>query len=231
LPLRELAGHRADAPTAVLLGCDYALRLESEARDAVRVLAKLFGPLRLLGGCCGLPLESAGDPEQADAHRLAITREASSAKRFIVVDSGCAFRLRNSSSVPFAEAVAEKLERTRLEPRALPERRLRYHDPCLLGRGLGSYDAPRRLVAGASSGGLAEFSYRRERARCSGAGALVPVTRPETARAIAETRVAEHERLGGGTIVTACAGSLRNFRRAGAEVVDLATVVRWLVLP
>ena len=231
LPLRELVGHREDAPTAVLLGCDYTLRLGEEAKDAVRVLARLFGPLRLLGGCCGYLLEVAGDPEQADRSKRALEREASGAKRWIAVDSGCAHRLRGGQSEPFAEAVVAKMAELRLEPEALPDRRLRYHDPCLLGRGLGSYDAPRRLVARASLGGVLEFSYRRERGRCSGAGALVPVTRPETAQAIAETRVAEHERLGGGTIVTACAGSLRSFRQAGAQAVDLATVVRWLVLP
>jgi Fe-S oxidoreductase len=230
-PLRELASHRDDAPTAVLLGCDYALRLQSEAEDAVRVLSKLFGALRLLSGCCGYPLEVAGDPEAAALHKAALERKAASAKRWITVDSGCAHRLRGGRSEPFAEAVLAKLADARLESRALPERRLRYHDSCLLGRGLGSYDAPRRLVARASPSGVAEFSYRRERARCSGAGALVPVTRPETAHAIAETRVAEHERLGGGTIVTACAGSLRSFRKAGAEAVDLTTVVRWFVLP
>jgi Fe-S oxidoreductase len=93
------------------------------------------------------------------------------------------------------------------------------------------YEAPRRLLARAIQAEPEEFTHRRERARCSGAGALVPLTRPETARTIAETRVREHEELGGGTIVTGCAGSLRNLRRAGAEVIDLATVVRWLVLP
>lgn len=231
-PLRELSAHRADAPTAVLLGCDYALRLPAESRDAIRVLNELFGPLRLLGGCCGYPLEVAGDPEGADVHRRALEREAAGARRWIAVDSGCAYRLRAGRAEPFAEAVTSRLAsgaRRELSPPSA--RRLRYHDPCLLGRGLGSYDAPRQLVAKASSNGVEEFSYRRERARCSGAGALVPLTRPETAVAIAKGRVAEHERLGGGTIVTACAGSLRSFRKQGADAVDLATVVRWLVLP
>jgi hypothetical protein len=45
---------------------------------------------------------------------------------------------------------------------------------------------------------------------------------------MARDRVEEHERLGGGKIVTACAQSLRSFRTAGAEAVDLATVIRHL---
>lgn len=231
--LRPLAEHDPGARTAALVGCDYALRLGNEARDAVRVLAKLFGPLRLLGGCCGLPLEFAGDPESAARARAELLREADGARQVIVVDSGCAHHLRDQlPNQPFAEAVLHRLGEVRLErvPARAP-RTLRYHDPCLLGRGLRQFDAPRRLIERANGGQVAEFSYRRERARCSGAGALVPVTRPETARVIADTRVAEHERLGGGTIVTACAGSLRSFRAAGADAVDLASVVRGLVVP
>jgi hypothetical protein len=49
------------------------------------------------------------------------------------------------------------------------------------------------------------------------------VTMPETARAIAETRLAEHERSGGGRVVTACASSLVAMRNAGGEVDDIVT--------
>jgi hypothetical protein len=45
---------------------------------------------------------------------------------------------------------------------------------------------------------------------------------------MARDRLLEHDRLGGGKIVTACAQSLRSFRTAGAEAIDLATVIRYL---
>jgi hypothetical protein len=48
---------------------------------------------------------------------------------------------------------------------------------------------------------------------------------PEHSRRIADDRIAEHERLGGGTIVTACASSLRRFRTRGADAVDLVTLI------
>lgn len=226
--LRGLAHHRNDSATAVLLGCDYSLRLRAEAEDALQALHRLFGPLRLLSGCCGMPLDTAGDSTGADALRDEVVRAARGAARFIAVDAGCAFRLRNSGATPFAVAVWERVSELRLEPKARLEGRFRYHDSCLLGRGLGVYEPPRRLLARATGAAPAEFSYRRERGRCSGAGALLPLTRPETARAIADTRAREHEELGGGTIVTGCAGSLRSFRRAGAAAIDLSSVVRWL---
>jgi hypothetical protein len=48
---------------------------------------------------------------------------------------------------------------------------------------------------------------------------------PEVSRQIAERRLSEHKALGGGTIVTACAASLKRFRSVGADVVDLATLL------
>jgi Fe-S oxidoreductase len=87
------------------------------------------------------------------------------------------------------------------------------------------YDQPRALLARALGRAPDEFDRRRDDARCSGAGGLLPVTMPEISREIARTRVAEHESGGGGTVVTACASSLRSFRRQGAEAIDLVTVV------
>jgi hypothetical protein len=48
---------------------------------------------------------------------------------------------------------------------------------------------------------------------------------PRNAREIARQRIAEHERLGGGAIVTGCAASLGWLRAQGARVLDLATVI------
>jgi hypothetical protein len=42
---------------------------------------------------------------------------------------------------------------------------------------------------------------------------------------MASARVAEHRRLGGGTLVTGCAQSLRRFRRAGEPAVDIVSLV------
>jgi hypothetical protein len=53
----------------------------------------------------------------------------------------------------------------------------------------------------------------------------LPFAFPRAARSIARGRIAEHERLGGGTIVTACSASLGWFRAQGAEAVDLVTIL------
>ena len=104
---------------------------------------------------------------------------------------------------------------------------MRYHDPCQLGRGLGVYEAPRAVLTRALGRAPDEFDARRERAACSGGGGLLPVTMPANARTIARDRVDEHQRRGGGRIVTACASSLMSLRRAnGTTRVD--DLVSWI---
>jgi hypothetical protein len=48
---------------------------------------------------------------------------------------------------------------------------------------------------------------------------------PATSERIAERRIAAHRALGGGTLVTACAASLRRFRAQAEGAVDIATIV------
>jgi hypothetical protein len=48
---------------------------------------------------------------------------------------------------------------------------------------------------------------------------------PDVARGIVAQRLADHERSGGGALVTACASSARSFAKGGASSLDLATVV------
>jgi Fe-S oxidoreductase len=102
---------------------------------------------------------------------------------------------------------------------------VRFHDPCALGRGLSEYAAPRALLTRALGRNPDEFTAQREKAECSGGGALLPISMPETSSRIADLRLAAHEREGGGVLVTACASSLRRFRAQGTPAVDIASVV------
>ncbi len=228
----------ARAKTAVLVGCAYALRAPHVAKDAIRATASLAGePVSLLDACCGAPLLHAGDARGFRARGEAIAKLLEGKERLVVVDAGCASTLRvhlQNAGVTLPVPVELFVERAAKELGSLAassardlgaEGPVRWHDPCQLGRGLGVYDAPRAVLSRVLGRAPEEFARTREGARCSGAGGLLPVTMPETSREITRTRVEEHDEEGGGTIVTACASSLRAFGKQGARVVDLATLI------
>jgi len=227
-----------NARTALLVGCSYLRRNAVVARAALRVVEHFIdGPVRLLRRCCGLPLRSAGDRAGFATAADDLLAEARGADRLVVVDPGCAHTLaveypRIGRSVDrldlWVDLVAARLERLPhgcLADRMADRGPYRYHDPCKLGRGLGRYEQPRRILEHLFGAAPAEFQRAREQADCSGAGGLLAVTQPATSQAIAAERVAAHRRLGGGKIVTACGESLRRFAANGAAVVDLMTLV------
>jgi Fe-S oxidoreductase len=215
--LRE-AGPRSER--ALLIGCGYLAARREEAGDAVRAARGLFGRVEVLEGCCGLPYREAGDAERADEERSKLLAELDS-RELVVVDSGCAFEL-GRPALTLVEAAARAAERLGRVPGF---GRVRWHDPCRLVRGLGVASEPRIVLERALGEPPGEFERRGASTRCSGAGGLLPHAMPETARTIARERIAEHERLGGGTIVTACAKSLGWFRAQGADALDIATVL------
>ena len=109
-------------------------------------------------------------------------------------------------------------------------KQVRWHDPCQLGRGLGKFEEPRAVLDRVAPGTV---GFQRERAsgECSGGGGLLPLTMPETSRAIADQRIAEHRGAGGGVLVTHCASSLHRFRSAGEAAMDLTSLVARALRP
>ncbi|WP_437482333.1 (Fe-S)-binding protein [Sorangium sp. So ce1014] len=235
---RSRAAAVAPAAVHVLLGCGYERHAPDVARDALEATEALTGaPVRPVRACCGLPLLYAGDRPGFEAAARRLAAEVASGERFVAVDPGCARAVRVdyprvgvSVKTPelFVDLALASLDRLQ---RSTSERRVRYHDPCQLGRGLDRYDAPREILARITGRPPEEFIHRREHADCSGGGGLVPATRPASSAAIADGRIAEHRALGGGLLVTHCAQSLRRFRTRGEPAEDLASLVARAVAP
>ena len=228
---------RAIAPSGVgraklLVGCGYLRKAPREAELAVRVAERLVGaPVTPVEACCGLPLLYAGDRKGFVDQANQLAREVAAAGPLVALDPGCA-RALLVEYPRLGVLVAEPTLLVDLAELALPELAkapgqgaIRYHDPCQLGRGLGRFDGPRRILEKVTGSAPLEFQRSRETAECSGGGGLMPVTMPETSRRMADLRIDEHARRGGGTIVTGCASSLRRFRAQGADAEDLITYI------
>ncbi|MDF3067315.1 MAG: Fe-S oxidoreductase [Polyangiaceae bacterium] len=219
--LSDSPGVRADAAQALLLGCRYAKVFPDEARAAIRLAVTLSGPVRLLRGCCGAWQRAAGAAKAADAAQQRLAAELGTA-RLLVLDPRCALELAPLRPTPLVALAARHGERFVRAPGAEP---VRYHDSCALGRGLGMYDPPRRLLARVTGHTPLELTTSRELSRCSGAGGILPVSMPEVSKAGAARLASEHQALGGGPLVTSCASSLSRLRGAGVAAVDLVTLL------
>ncbi len=221
---RTAAEAAAGASVALLIGTAYLTRELGAARAALHVVRSLVGGVRLLQSSGGEIERGVGRQAEAEAAEAELMVEVAGA-RVIVLDPGAmTSALRAAGALTVVELVAERLAELAPVP-TLMAGSWRWHDPCRLGRGLGVYDEPRAILTRLTGRPPLEFSRSRAAAVCSGGGGLLPITMPEASRAIAEARLGDHERLGGGTVVTACATSARRLRESGASVVDLMELV------
>jgi Fe-S oxidoreductase len=230
-----------EAQVAFFPGCDAI----DEACDDIRAAFAVFDSLglnfvRLMAAphaCAGYPLWVAG---HHDAARFVAEDMLRALERYATVVVGCpacAHLLRerlpaegfaHSTEVlhlsEFLYVHAERLDIQQRKPAAF------FHDPCYLGRYLGVYDPPRRLVARCVDA-VREFFYSREEGECCGGGALVPHTFSHVAAAQAGRRLAEAELFGVPLVVTACPTCKRTLARSThasrVQVVDLAALIAW----
>lgn len=221
--LEGAVGVDASSPRALLLGCRYTRKFEAEARAAIRLVAGLVGPVRLVSGCCGAWQRAAGDAAAATANLAKVAAAVGPDRNLFVLDPRCTLELASLTPTSVVELAFRHLSRFAPTPRDFGQ--LRYHDSCALGRGLGRYDEPRELLARVTGRAPAELLNSRELSRCSAGGGILPVSMPEIAAAGALRLAEEHRRAGGGTLVTSCASSLSQLRRAGVPAVDLTAVL------
>ncbi len=228
---------RGDGGTAWIPGCTSVLFEPEGIAAAARAVARLSptgGCTVVTDFCCGAPLLDAGDREGFLKHARRVAADLGAYSHVVTGDAGCAHTLkvlyaRLGAAPPRwerVEHVAELAARnTHLLERVDEPRTVIMHDACRLGRGMGVYEAPRAVVSAVTGRAPTELPNHHERSTCSGAGALLPVTRPETAKAIARTLADEVREVAAGreaVVVTSCPASRRALRDAGVAAEDLS---------
>jgi Fe-S oxidoreductase len=227
-----------DASSVFFAGCEAPLTSPGSVTAALAAARRLGAPLGLARGtvCCGRPLFEAGYRDAFRDHVREVWGLLGD-REVVLPSAACARALTEWSQEVGVEPQGSVLHIStylarRLGPhvqaRPLPITAI-YHDPCHLGRGLGEYEAPRRLLGAALSGGVKEAASHRETSDCCGGSGLLGRTYPEVARAMAMTRADELRDAGAGQIVTSCPSCQESLRAAGLQVRDLAEVVAsWL---
>lgn len=183
-------------------------------RSAVRVLNKL-GVKPVVSAnerCCGHDLLWNGDRKSFEAlaaYNIKLVAE-SGAKILVTscpeclrtwkVDYESFFKGRSPRIVHITEFIAERLHDLKLTGNG--RRRVTFQDPCRLGRHLGIYDPPRRLLAALPGVELTEMRHSGPAAVCCAGGTWSNCDR--FAKQIQVERLREARTTGAEVLVTAC---------------------------
>lgn len=238
---RWVGQYRAEEPVRYPLfpGCSALVKSSRAVEDAITVSSAFSAPVavcKAASRCCGYPLYAAGDQRGFAEHARKMAEALAPYPELVVLDPGCAYTFkvvypRAGVQLPnrlltLTEVLAAHVDHAPRLPR-LPGAAA-YHDACHLGRGLGEYDAPRRLLQ-ISVTEVKEAFDSREEAHCSGGGGLLPRTMPETSADVAR-RCGERLQPGGDRpVITACPTARRMLDRGGQKAMDLISVLRrWL---
>lgn len=220
-------------------GCSTSLIFPESAVRAVRLLRACGVEPAYLGTsekCCGSTVRKLGEEALAREKVEQCFSDFSRAGAKAVVTScpGCASALNHYADLVEKHRIQvlhiSQFLDGRLTPSdLLPVRGLgtvAYHDPCDLGRGLGAYDPPRRLLESALESPPVEMGRTRATSACCGSGSGVKSAYSSLAAEIGRDRLQMAVEAGANTVVTACPWCVQNLRdcqggREKVRVMDL----------
>ena len=238
-------GDSSKEPHEVLyfVGCTaaYDPNIRAMAENTARVLSRAgvdFGTLGNDEGCCGSTMMRTGLAESTKGMVLRNIERFEKASPSLIVTScaGCYKTISQdypkhgklpAKIVHITELVAELLASGELSPTGRVGKKVSFHDPCHLGRHIGLYDQPRRILESIPGLELVEMERNRENARCCGAGGGVKTAFPELASDISGLRVDDAESVGCEILSTSCPFCYQSLKSAigsknsGIEMVDM----------
>ncbi len=226
-----------EAQVAYFPSCDTVEHSPGVIGDTLRVLDSVgVDYVALHDGeyvCAGYPFWAAGLMSELSFLAKEISAKLSGYKKVICDCPACVWMMRflyPQIDAPISAEVLHVVEfldnyARRIEVSSTVQEAF-YHDPCYLGRWLGVFDAPRRLM-GRAVREIREFSWNRERGYCCGGGGLLADNLPDVSSKIARRRMDEVARTQVPMVVSACATCERNLAResGGVEVVNLMTLL------
>lgn len=245
--LEWLEFHVGKSKTLYFAGCTASFKAHNIAKSTARVLRNLGVEFTVLGAnefCCGSPFLRTG---QKDIAKMLFTRnikiwQREGIEEIITSCPGC-YKTLKEDYPQFAEEAKLDFElevkhvssvfAEKMEKEGNIELIATYHDPCHLGRHMGVYDDPRKVIKKAGIK-LVEMERSREFALCCGAGGGLRAQFKEIAIAIAEERVREALETGTNVIITSCPFCEYNLSRVGGSrirVFDLSEIADKTVSP
>jgi len=237
-----------DAEVIYFVGCTSAYREKELYNSVIPILKKINVSFTLLKDevCCGSPLLTTGQFKGAKrlAEINATTINEKSCSIVIASCAGCLRTLKNQYEKKYhikidkeilhvSEFLARKLKllKKNYKKGKKPVDIATYHDPCHIGRHVGIYEEPRKVLESIPGINFVEMGRNRDNAWCCGAGAGVKSGIKEWAVEISEERIKEAEETNAKYLVSTCPFCERNLRDAveklgsSLEVIDLCQLV------
>lgn len=226
---------KSDAAETVLYAqCFHGATQGDIYESALGLLEKMGKPVQLFtdGGCCGSTLFDYGFwdelPSLVDTGMEKLKDLKS--KTVLFINPHCqefisnryemiASAYENVEGQHFSELLAGALKDGTLKSKEGKNIKVSYHDPCMLGRGLGIYEPPREVLSALGNVELVEMKRNRENNFCCGAKAVGEYFADfpeETAR----ERIKEFEGTGADLLITACPYCKEIFQKVLGEEKD-----------
>jgi len=183
--------------------------------------------------CCGALPKAVGlikEAEELKAHNIEQVRKLGASKVVFNCPTCYAtwateYELDGIKLMHSTQFIEELIKTGKLELETF-DGAITYHDPCDLGRRMGVYDSPRKVLKSIPEAEFIELRRNREEGLCCGGGRLLDTTHPDTAGEITG-RLAEALMLSGADIVVdACPQCKRMIAPKTPKVVmDIVEVV------
>ena len=195
------------------------------AEASLKILNSLGIEPRLLPDerCCGHDMLWTGDVEtfkKLAEHNSKLIKEAGVKKIIFSCPEGYrTFKLDypnygfnlDCEIMHISELLAQKLETDSLNFKEI-EKKVTYQDPCRLGRHLGIYDAPRKVLQAIPGVELVEMEHNREESVCCGTSCFTNCD--SYSKQIRAERLLEAKATGAETLITSCPKCQTHFRCA-----------------
>ncbi|MEM2104668.1 MAG: (Fe-S)-binding protein [Candidatus Bathyarchaeia archaeon] len=241
-----LEGVPAAGENLFFAGCTARFDKRESAIAAISILKAAGLDVACLGEhekCCGFIPGHDGYSVllEKQAERNLDSLEKAGAKQVIVSCAHCYKALKIDyplifGKLPFevmhfAEVLARLIDEKKVKFRKMVDKDITYHDPCFLGRHIGVYEEPRKVLSSIPGIRLVEMDRNRKWAWCCGSGAKITSScYPEFAEAVTRERLEEGKKAAD-IIVTACTECFSHMdkvaKKAGIKIViyDLPILV------
>jgi heterodisulfide reductase subunit D len=219
-----------NADVAYFAGCTAGFNQQVLGVATARVLNHLGVPFTLLGEeewCCCSALIRTGQPHIGDTPRIAAFHnvealEAKGVKKVMFACAGC-FRVAtldwpkligrkpNFEVIHIADFLADLIDQGKIKwEKSFDNKIITYHDPCHLGRHVGVYDTPRKVLENLPGLKFVEMERNRDMQRCCGAGGGVKAGIPDLALGIASKRIQDAQEVNADILSSTCPFCRRN---------------------